>query len=160
MDKGYLLIGIFLLVIGFAMALMTVTYQNTKKLNLAWGCFGMFYTMGLLLLLTENPVKDALQISSNHKFYNISSLVILFIGIMLSYVIGSKKGDRYIIAGVLFSVGVHFLPFHTIYTYVLSVGLMANAIVVFYKEDSSILKVLTIDALMKLSLGMFLVFCS
>lgn len=118
MNNGYLLIGIFLLVIGFAMALMTVAYQKTSKLNLAWGCFGMFYTVGLLLLLTDNPWKEALQISSNYKFYNISSLIILFIGIMLSYVIGSKKGDRYIIAGVLFSAGVHFLPFHTIYTYV------------------------------------------
>lgn len=157
MDK---LIGIFLFVIGFAMALMTLAYQKTKKLNLAWGCFGIFYTVGLLLLLTENPLKEVLQISSNHKFYNISSLFILFIGIMLSYVIGSKKGDRYIIAGVLFSVGLHFLPFHTIYTYVLSVGLMANAIVVFYKKDISIVKVLTIDALMKLSLGMLLMISS
>lgn len=77
---------------------------------------------------------------------------------MLSYIIFSKKGERYIIAGVLFSVGVHFIPFDSIYTYILAILIIVNAISVFFKENRSIIQVCAIDAMLKIVLGIYLLF--
>lgn len=160
MEGNYALIGIFLFIIGIAMYSMTISYFKTRKLNISWMFFGVFYTLGLFLLFSDNPLKTYLQIGSTDKFYSIFSLIILFFGIMLSYIIYGKKGDKFIMAGVLFSVGVHFIPFNTIYTYILSVGLMINAVSIFIRKDTSIFKVLFVDATMKVSLGLFLILCS
>lgn len=154
----HLFIGLFLIIMGFAMMIMTVVYDKTNKLNLSWSCFGVLYTLGILLLFTNNPIKDQLHIVSTKQFFSITSLIILFIGIMLSYIIFSKKGERYIIAGVLFSVGVHFIPFDTMYTYILAIIIMVNAISVFFNKNRSIIQVCFIDAMLKIVLGICLIF--
>lgn len=106
--------------------------------------------------------KQSNQGSITYCFYkavfSITSLIILFIGIMLSYIIFSKKGERYIIAGVLFSVGVHFIPFDTMYTYILAIIIMVNAISVFFNKNRSIIQVCCIDAMLKILLGVYLIF--
>lgn len=154
----HLFIGLFLIIMGFAMFTMTAVYDKTNRLNLSWSCFGVLYTLGILLLFTNNPIKDQLHIVSTKQFFSIASLVILFVGIMLSYIIFSKKGERYIIAGVLFSVGVHFIPFDSIYTYILAILIIVNAISVFFKETRSIIQVCAIDAMLKIVLGICLIF--
>lgn len=156
MSQQHLLIGLFLIIMGFAMITMTIAYYKTHKLNLSWSCFGILYTLGLYLLFTNNPIKNQLNIASTNQFFSIASLVMLFVGIMLSYIIFSKKGERYIIAGVLFSVGVHFIPFDSIYTYILAILIMVNAISVFFKENRSIIHVCAIDAMLKILLGIYL----
>ena len=110
------------------------------------------------MLMTENPIKSYLGVSSDSNFYSIPSLIILIIGIMLSFVILSKKGERYVIAGILFSVGIHFLPFDSIYTIILSILVSLNAIYSFLKKDSSIYKTIIIDALLKIAMGIVLLF--
>lgn len=156
MDEKNILVGIFLLIMGFAMMAMTFVYFKTKKLNLSWLTFGAIYSIGLIILFTENLLKEYLHILPTDKFYSFFSLIILFIGIMLSFIFYAKKSDRYLIAGILLSVGIHFIPFNSIYTYVLSVGLIINASLIFIKKDFPIIRTLLIDALMKITLGLFL----
>lgn len=75
---------------------------------------------------------------------------------MLSFIILANKGEKYVIAGILFSVGIHFLPFNSIYTIILSVLVSLNAIYTFIKKDSSIYVTLMIDALLKTLMGFVL----
>ena len=127
-------------------------------MKFAWISFGVLYTLGILMLMTDNPIKLYLGVSSDSKFYSIPSLIILIIGIMLSFIILSKEGERYVIAGILFSVGIHFLPFNSIYTIILSILVSLNAIYSFLKKDSSIYKTIIIDALLKIGMGIVLLF--
>ncbi len=152
------LLGLFLIVMGLSMFLMCLVYYKVKKMKFAWISFGVIYTLGILMLMTENPIKSYLGVSSDSNFYSIPSLIILIIGIMLSFVILSKKGERYVIAGILFSVGIHFLPFDSIYTIILSILVSLNAIYSFLKKDSSIYKTIIIDALLKIAMGIVLLF--
>lgn len=68
----------------------------------------------------------------------------------MSFVV--KKGDKYIVGKILFSVVAHFIQFNTIYSYILSVALIANVILIFIKKDNSIFIILSIDAIIKITL--------
>lgn len=150
------LLGLFLIIMGLSMFLMCLVYYKSKKMGYAWMSFGFLYTFGILMLMTDNPIKSCLNVSSDSNFYSILSLMILIIGIMLSFILLANKGERYVIAGILFSVGIHFLPFNSIYTIILSVLVSLNAIYSFVKKDSSIFNTLMIDALLKTLMGFVL----
>lgn len=152
------LLGLFLIIMGLSMFLMCLVYYKTRKMEYAWMSFGFLYTFGILMLMTDNPIKSYLNVSSNSSFYSIPSLIILIIGIMLSFVLLGNKGEKYVIDGILFSVGVHFLPFNSIYTFILSFLVSLNAIYSFFKKDSSIYIALTIDASLKTIMGFSLLF--
>lgn len=152
------LLGLFLIIMGLSMFLMCFVYYESKKMKYAWMSFGALYTLGILLLMTDNPIKSYLNVSSNSKFYSIPSLIILFIGVMLSFVLLSNKGEKYVISGILLTVGIHFLPFHSIYTMILSTLVIVNALYSFIKKDRSIYKGLVIDALSKTFMGFLLLF--
>ena len=92
------------------------------------------YTLGILMLMTNNPIKTYLNVSSNSRFCSIPSLIILMIGIMLSFILLSNKGEKYVISGILFSVGIHFILFNSIYTTILSGLVSLNAIYSFVKK--------------------------
>lgn len=77
---------------------------------------------------------------------------------MLSFILLANKGERYVIAGILFSVGIHFIPFNSIYTIILSVLVSLNAICSSIKKDSTIYMALMIDALLKTLMGFVLLF--
>lgn len=94
--------------------------------------------------------------SSNSHFYSIPSLIILIIGIILSFVLLTSKGEKYVISGILLCVGIHFLAFNSIYTIILSALVSLNAIYSFVKKDCSIYKILMIDALLKSFMGVLL----
>ena len=129
-------IGLFLIIMGISMFLMCLVYYKTSKMKYAWMAFGFLYTIGILMLMTNNPIKTYLNVSSNSRFYSIPSLIILMIGIMLSFILLSNKGEKYVISGILFSVGIHFIPFNSIYTMILSGLVSLNAIYSFVKKDS------------------------
>lgn len=152
------LLGLFLIIMGLSMFLMCFVYYKSKKMKYAWMSFGILYTLGILLLMTDNPIKSYLNVSSNSKFYSIPSLIILIIGVMLSFVLLSNKGEKYVISGILLTVGIHFLPFNSIYTMILSALVSLNALYSFVKKDSSIFMVLVIDALLKNCMGFLLIF--
>ncbi len=152
------LLGLFLIIMGLSMFMMCSVYYKTRKMQYGWMTFGFFYTFGILMLMTDNPIKSYLKVSSNSNFYSIPSLIILIIGIMLSYILLSDKGEKYVIVGILFSVGVHFIPFTSIYTIVLSALVTLNALYSFIKKDSSVFKTLLIDALLKIVMGFVLLF--
>ncbi len=147
------LLGLFLIIMGLSMFLMYLVYQKTREMKYAWMSFGFLYTLGILMLMTDNPIKSYLQISSDGNFYSIPSIIILIIGIMLSFILLSKKGDEYVIDGILFSVGIHFLPFNSIYAVILSITVCINAIYSYFKTEQSIDKTLVIDALLKIIMG-------
>ena len=128
------LLGLFLIIMGLSMFLMCLVYYKTRKMEYAWMSFGFLYTFGILMLMTDNPIKSYLNVSSNSSFYSIPSLIILIIGIMLSFVLLGNKGERYVIDGILLSVGVQFLPFNSIYTFILSFLVSLNAIYSFSKR--------------------------
>lgn len=69
-----------------------------------------------------------------------------------------NKGEKYVIVGILFSVVIHFLPFNLIYTIILSVPVTLNTVYSFVKKDSSVYKTLLIDALLKMVMGIVLLF--
>lgn len=152
------LLGIFLIIMGLSMLLMCLVYYKTKAMKYSWMAFGSFYTLGILLLMTDNPIKAYLNVSSSSKFYSIPSLIVLIMGIMLSFIFLSKKGERYVILGILLSVGIHFLPFNSIYTIILSIFVCLNAILSFVRKESSIYKALLMDALLKIAMGFVLIF--
>lgn len=152
------LLGLFLIIMGLSMFLMCLVYYKTKKMGYAWMSFGFLYTLGILMLMTDNPIKSYLNVSSNSNFYSIPSLIILIIGIMLSFILLTNKGERYVIAGILFSVGIHFLPFNSIYTIILSVLVILNALYSSIKKDSTIYTAIMIDALLKILMGFVLLF--
>lgn len=152
------LLGLFLIIMGLSMFLMCFVYYKSKKMKYAWMSFGALYTLGILLLMTDNPIKSYLNVSSNSKFYSIPSLIILIIGVMLSFVLLSNKGEKYVISGILLTVGIHFLSFHSIYTMILSALVIVNALYSFVKKDCSIYKGLVIDALSKTFMGFLLIF--
>ena len=152
------LLGLFLIIMGLSMFLMCSVYYKTRKMQYAWMTFGFLYTFGILMLMTDNPIKSYLNVSSNSNFYSIPSLIILIIGIMLSYILLGNKGEKYVIVGILFSVGIHFLPFNSIYTIILSILVTLNAIYYFVKKDSSVYITLLIDALLKIVMGIALLF--
>lgn len=143
---------------GLSMFLMCLVYYKTGKMKYAWMSFGFLYTLGILMLMTDNPIKSYLNVSSNSRFYSILSLIILIIGIMLSFVLLASKGEKYVISGILLSVGIHFLPFNLIYTIILSALVSLNAIYSFVKKDCFFYKILMIDALLKSFMGVLLLF--
>lgn len=147
------LLGLFLIIMGLSMFLMCWVYQKTRKMRYAWMSFGFLYTLGILLLMTDNPIKSYLHVPSDGNFYSIPSIIILIIGIMLSFILLSKKGEGYVIDGILFSVGIHFLPFNSIYAIVLSVLVCINAIYFYLKTEQSIDRTLIIDAFLKIIMG-------
>lgn len=147
------LLGLFLIIMGLSMFLMCLVYQKTRKMKYAWMSFGFLYTLGILMLMTDNPIKSYLQISSDGSFYSIPSIIILIIGIMLSFILLSKKGEEYVIDGILLSVGIHFLPFNSIYATILSITVCMNAVYSYFKTGQSIDKTIVIDALLKIVMG-------
>lgn len=151
------LLGLFLIIMGLSMFLMCLVYQKTRKMKYAWMSFGFLYTLGILLLMTNNPIKSYLQIPLDGSFYSIPSIIILIIGIMLSFILLSKKGEVYVIDGILFSVGIHFLPFNSIYAVILSILVCINAIYSYLKAEQSIDRTLIIDALLKGIMGSVLI---
>lgn len=148
-----ILLGLFLIIMGLSMFLMCLVYRKTRKMKYAWMSFGFLYTLGILMLMTDNPIKLYLQIPSDGSFYSITSIIILIIGIMLSFILLSKKGEEYVIDGILFSVGIHFLPFNSIYALILSIAVCINAVYFYFKTEQSIDKTLIIDALLKIVMG-------
>lgn len=147
------LLGLFLIIMGLSMFLMCLVYQKTRKMKYAWMSFGFLYTLGILLLMTDNPLKSYLQLPSNGNFYSIPSIIILIIGIMLSFILLSKKGEEYVIDGILFSVGIHFLPFNSLYAVILSVLICINTIYSYLKIEQSIDRTLIMNALLKVIMG-------
>lgn len=147
------LLGLFLIIMGLSMFLMCLVYQKTRKMKYAWMSFGFLYTLGIFLLMSDNPIKSYLQVPSDGSFYSITSIIILIIGIMLSFISLSKKGEEYVIDGILFSVGMHFLPFNSIYALILSIVVCINAVYFYFKKEQSIDKTLVIDALLKIVMG-------
>lgn len=158
MDGAADLLGLFLLVMAAAMLAMDWVYFKTGKMKIGWMAFGALYSVGLLGLLTDNPIKDCLKIAPERDFYSVASLVLLALGIMLSFLLCGKKGEKHIVAGILLSVAVHFFPFHTVYTYILGIAAGANALYFFVKPHRSIFKTILVDALLKGGLGFFLIF--
>lgn len=152
------LLGLFLIIMGLSMLLMCFVYYKTKVMKYSWIAFGFLYTLGIFMLMTDNFIKAYLHVSSNSNFYSVSSLIVLIIGIMLSFVLFSKKGEKYIIASILLSVGIHFLPFNSVWTIILSILVSLNAIYPFIKKDSSIYTTIIIDALLKATMGIVLLF--
>ena len=151
------LIGLFLLVMGLGMGIMGFTLNKTQNTNKAWFAFGIFYTIGIVGILGNPFLKNWLQIPSSGKsFLPLSSIIILIIGIILSFVLGRKKDSRFVILGILFSVGLHFLPFNTLYTYLLAIGTITNSVVAIVKPQISIYKSITIDACLKAGMGIVL----
>lgn len=157
MHEKEVLLGLFLIIMGLSMFLMCLVYQKTRKMKYAWMSFGFLYTLGILLLMTNNPIKSYLQIPLDGSFYSIPSIIILIIGIMLSFILLSKKGEVYVIDGILFSVGIHFLPFNSIYAVILSILVCINAIYSYLKAEQSIDRTLIIDALLKGIMGSVLI---
>lgn len=66
----HILIGIFLLIIGIAMAFMALVYFKTRKMSKSWSIFSILYTIRLLVLFTNNPIKDSLKITSIDNVYS------------------------------------------------------------------------------------------
>lgn len=64
-----ILIGLFLIIMGLSMFLMCLVYYKTGKMKYAWMAFGFLYTLGILLLMTNNPIKANLNISSSSIFF-------------------------------------------------------------------------------------------
>ena len=59
------LLGLFLIIMGLSMFLMCSVYYKTRKMQYAWMTFGFLYTFGILMLMTDNPIKSYLNVSSN-----------------------------------------------------------------------------------------------
>ena len=152
------LLGLFLIIMGLSMFLMCSVYYKTRKMQYAWMTFGFLYTFGILMLMTDNPIKSYLNVSSNSNLETIPSLIIVIIRIMRSYILLGPICIEYVIVGILFSVGIHFLPFNSIYTIILSILVTLNAIYSFVKKDSSVYITLLIDALLKIVMGIALLF--
>lgn len=153
----YDLLGIFLLTMGVGMLAMGFTLKKTNNVSLSWMVFGIIYTVGIIGVLGNSHLKSWLNISEQGKsLFSIYSIIILAAGIMLSFVFGSKKGERTIILGILFTVGIHFLPFNNEFTYILAAGVAANSAIAFWKTQTSIYVTIGIDALLKITMGVFL----
>lgn len=88
--------------------------------------------------------------------YFTPSLIILIIGIILSYILLGNKGEKYVIVGILFSVVIHFLPFNLYYYFKCSSHFEYG--IFFCQKDSSVYKTLLIDALLKMVMGIVLLF--
>lgn len=150
------LLGLFLIIMSLSMFLMCLVYQKTRQIKYAWMSFGFLYSLGIVMLLTNNPIKSYLRVPIDSGFYSVLSVIILIVGIMLSFILLSKKGEEYVINGILFSVGIHFLPFHSIYAIILSILVCVNVIYSYVNIDRSIYKTLFVDALLKIIMGLVL----
>lgn len=62
------LLGLFLIIMGLSMFLMCLVYYKTRKMGYAWMSFGLLYTFGILMLMTDNPIKSYLNVSLNSNF--------------------------------------------------------------------------------------------
>lgn len=145
------LIGLFLIVMGIAMFGMGIVYQTTSNLGYSWGIFGFIYSFGLFGVLFNSTIQTLL----NAKITNfpIVSIMILALGIILSYVLFAKRGGRYVILSILFVVGIHFLPFNSIVSSILAVLICLNALVGFYLKKAEIATFIFSDGVLKVITG-------
>lgn len=154
---GNVLLGLFLMAMGVAMAAMTITYRKTENMQTAWAVFGALYTVGIFATLGNSALKNWLQIETGKSFFSLWSIVILAVGISLALFVGAKKDERTAILGVLLAVGVHFLPFGAWPAYLLAGLCTASAVVGLLNSKISIYKLLTADAMIKFAVGAALV---
>lgn len=150
------LVGLFLLVISLAMGSFALAYRKTKKLNLAWLCFGIPYAIGIFGILGNSSLKVKLGIDPTTVFFNYWSLILLASGIILAFVFLAQHSERSLILGVLTAVALHFLPFNSLYTYVLTICLVVNCFLGFSDPKLSIDRIVGVDAGLKGLLGVVL----
>lgn len=153
------IVGLFLIVIGLAMIAFDFTYYKTKNLNFSWISFGILYMFGILGVLNNNSLKESLNVATGKSFFSIWSIIILAIGIIASYFyfqILSNKGDKKLIIGILTAVALHFIPFFSVYAYILSAALLINCFISFNKDKISIYSTVAIDAGIKIIIGILL----
>ncbi|MGM0215041.1 DUF6609 family protein [Enterococcus sp. AZ109] len=153
------IVGLFLIVIGLAMAVFDIIYYKTKNLNVSWIGFGVLYAVGIFGVLSNDSLKEALQISTEKSFFNVWSLVILAIGIISSYFyfqILSNKGDKKLIIGILSAVAIHFILFFSLHAYLLAALLLLNCFISYRREQISIYSTVAMDAGIKMIVGLLL----
>lgn len=147
------ILGVFLLIMGLAMGIFAHTYKKNKNINKAWAYFGCIYTIGVILI-------NLVIINSSGKENKIAipllSIVILVIGISLSYITLYKKGEEYVIGGILLTTGIHFLPFQSTVSIILSVFIIGNCILYFSNKNISINRLLMNDVWIKCIIGLIL----
>lgn len=153
-------VGLFLIVIGLGMIAFDFTYYKTKNLNGSWISFGILYMIGILGVLNNDALKQALHVDTGKSLFSIWSIIILAVGIAAAYFyfqILSNKGDKKLIIGILTAVAIHFIPFFSVYAYILSAALLINCFISFKKEAISIYSTVAIDAGIKMLMGLLLI---
>lgn len=153
------IVGLFLIIIGLAMITFDFTYFKTKNLNLSWISFGFLYMVGILGVLNNDSLKDFFNVTTGKSLFSSWSIIILAVGIASSYFyfsILSNRGDKKLIIGILTAVAIHFIPFFSIYAYILSAALLLNCFISFNNDNISIYSTVAIDAGIKISIGLLL----
>ena len=140
------------------MALMGITFHRTNKMNLSWMVFGVVYSIGIFGVLGNAALKNRLNIPQGTSYFSPISIIILAIGIALSFVLLGAKGEQYVILGILFTVGVHFIPLNTIYTYILAMLVCLNAIAPLLFKKITIYQSISVDSIIKILMGLLLIF--
>lgn len=142
---------------GLAMLVMGIIYKKTKKLQIAWIGLGVVYSIGIFGVLTNSALLDMFSISKGTSFISPIALIILGVGIMLSYIIFGKDEQKTILS-VLIVVGIHFLPFISYVTYLLAPIVIGNALLGFYLKKVEVSTFVFTNALIKFLAGIMLFF--
>ena len=155
MNKQTRLVGLFLTSISFAMFIMGIVYATTKNMNYGWIGFGAIYTGAILGILVNKKLKVKLKITDS-KIFRKSSIIILALGLILSFAIGSNFGEREMILGVLATVGLHFIPFPFKSAFMLAFLVILNSVLGFFLTSIPIVILIFSDGIIKLIVGIYL----
>lgn len=154
--KNQELVGIFLMGVSVSMFLFGLIYLYWANLNYAWIGFGIVYACSLFGILSNKKLKKKLGVERNSRIIKPASIVILVIGLILSFAIAANYGERYLILGVLITVGLHFLPFGAKYALALSFLAIVNGMLGVFLLALPVWIFIFIDGAIKLFIGVWM----
>lgn len=148
------ILGIFLLIMGIAMWSFAHTYKISKNVNRAWVYFGSIYAIGIILINLADIINPSGKVDK--IAIPLLSIIIMMIGISLSYIILERRGKELVIGGILLTIGIHFLPFNSIISMLLSILITGNCILYFSNKNISVNRLLMNDVWIKCIIGLIL----
>lgn len=151
------LIGLFLITMGLAMLGMGVIYKKTKNLNLSWIFFGIIYIFGIFGVLKNSSLMAMFHVSNNKSVISLFSLLILGIGIMISYIFFGKN-ERKLILSILLVVGIHLIPLKNLIAFFIFIMISINALIGFWKKNKDVTFFIFSDSFIKICSGIILLF--
>lgn len=150
------LVGIFLMGVSIALFLFGLIYLYRANLNYAWIGFGIVYACSVFGILGNKKLKKKLGVERDSRIIKPASIVILAIGLILSFAIAANYGERYLILGVLITVGLHFLPFGARYALALCILAIANGMLGIFLPVLPVWIFVFIDGAIKLFIGVWM----